>query len=46
MRKHVDGSYEDTPMMTSRQLMAMLSNRDDVDDLLKALLLQILTKQL
>jgi len=46
MRKHVDGSYDDTPMMTSRQLMAMLSNRDDVDDLLKALLLQILTKSL
>ena len=45
MRKHVDGSYDDTPMMTSRQLMAMLSNRNDVDDLLKALLLQILTKQ-
>ena len=46
MRKHVDGDYSDTPMMTSRQLMAMLSNRDDVDDLLKALLLQILTKSL
>ncbi len=46
MRKHIDNEYEDTPMMTSRQLMAMLSGRDDVDDLLKALLLQILTNSL
>ena len=44
MRKHIDGSYDDTPMMTSRQLMAMLTNRDDVDDLLKTLLLQILSQ--
>jgi metal-responsive CopG/Arc/MetJ family transcriptional regulator len=44
MRKYVDGEYSDTPMMSSRQLMAMLTNRDDVDDLLKSLLLQILTK--
>lgn len=44
MRKYVDGEYSDTPMMSSRQLMAMLTNRDDVDDLLKSLLLQILSK--
>ena len=29
---------------SSRQLMAALTNRDDVDDTLKILLLQILTK--
>ena len=44
MRKYVDGEYSDTPMMSSRKLMAMLTNRDDVDDLLKSLLLQILSK--
>jgi metal-responsive CopG/Arc/MetJ family transcriptional regulator len=44
MRKHIDGAYDDTPMMTSRQLMAMLTNRNDVDDLLKTLLLQILSQ--
>ena len=44
MRKHIDGAYDDTPMMTSRQLMAMLTNRDDVDDLVKTLLLQILSQ--
>ena len=44
MKKHIDGGYDDTPMITSRQLMAMLTNRDDVDDLVKTLLLQILTK--
>ena len=44
MKKHIDGGYDGTPMMTSRQLMAMLTNRDDVDELLKTLLLQILTK--
>lgn len=44
MKKHIDGGYDATPMMTSRQLMAMLTNRDDVDDLVKTLLLQILTK--
>jgi metal-responsive CopG/Arc/MetJ family transcriptional regulator len=31
---------------STRQLMAALHSRDDVDDLLKALLLQILTKSL
>jgi metal-responsive CopG/Arc/MetJ family transcriptional regulator len=45
MRKHVDGDYDDTPILSSRQLMAMLHARDDVDDLVKALLLQILTQQ-
>ena len=44
MRKHMEGEYDDTPLMSSRQLMAILTNRDDVDDLLKQLLLQILTK--
>lgn len=43
MRKHMEGEYDDTPLMTSRQLMAMLTNRDDVDDLVKQFLRQILT---
>jgi metal-responsive CopG/Arc/MetJ family transcriptional regulator len=44
MKQHVDGYYDDTPMMTSRQMMAALTSRDDVNDLVKALLLQVLTE--
>jgi len=32
--------------VSSRQLMAALTNRDDVDQTMKTLLLQVLTKQL
>ena len=45
LRSHL-GSGAATPvsMMSTRQLMAVLTSRDDVDDTMKALLLQILTK--
>ena len=44
MRKHVDGDLTSHPIMSTRQLMAMLSNRNDIDPLVRALLLQVLTQ--
>jgi len=45
LRKYLDSSPEfKVEDATSRQLMATLTKRNDVDDTLKTLLLQILTK--
>ena len=44
MKKYVDGDYDGGPIMTTRQMMAALTSRDDIDPTLKALLLHILTK--
>ncbi len=45
LRKYLD--YDHSPIIresTTRQLMAALLARDDIDETMKALLLQILTK--
>jgi len=45
LRSHLEnGAAPTVTMMSTRQLMAALTSREDVDDTMKVLLLQILTK--
>ena len=47
LRAHLEtGAAPTVSMMSTRQLMAALTARDDVDDTMKTLLLQILAKSL
>jgi len=46
LRKYLDpGELKSIEDATTHQLMAVLTNRNDVDETLKALLLQILSKR-
>lgn len=45
MQRYVSGDYDQSPIATTQQLMAMLHAREDVDSILKAYLLQVLSQK-